>query len=450
MSWEIDAKWPVGYAVRVERMIVSMKSTMNLTMESVNVTDIQFSDTTRIQDGVLYVNRDEVKKLIANEEFFDETRVAIAKPGEDTRIINVVDVFEPRCKVDGGENFPGFLGRLKTAGQGTTRRLKGMAVVLCDRHKHWIHSKSLIDMTGPGAELGRYGTMPLLIVDPTPKTDADDWDLGKALRQAAMRVAVYLARTADDSQVESREVYDISERNPNLPNIGYFYQLYSPQHDAKGVPDPIFYGLPVSATLPLTVNPTEVIDGAVTSGYTIRMMETYSIQNHPIITELLQRHGKDLNFAGVVLGVCSMEPVRRAVAAMMVGNIMRDVLKADGCIMTKVLGGAPNVDMGTVASECEERGVKTTLLLQILNTQATLDSEVLFNDKRIDAIVNTGIIFERKNLPVLGTLHGGTPETPVFNDSKRQKASEPLEMEMRFICGCLNQVGASNLAAVEY
>lgn len=423
---------------------------MKLTMESVFITDIQFGDKTRIEDSVLYVNRDEVNALIRNDTYFEEVNIAIARPGEETRIINVVDVIEPRCKIEGGDNFPGFTGKLQTAGQGTTRALKGIAVVLCDRHKHWIHSKSLIDMNGPGAEWGRYGTMPLLIVDPIPKLEVDDWELAFALRKAAFNVSNYIAQAAAAADVSETEVYDITQRNPELPTIAYFYQIYSPQHDAKGIPDPIFYGMPISTTLPLVVGPTEIIDGAVTSGYTIRMMETYSIQNHPIITELLKRHGKDLNFGGVVIGVCSMEPIRRSVGAMMVGNLMKDVIKADGVIMTKALGGAPNVDLGAAATECENRGVKTTLLLQVLNTQASLDTEVIFNDKRINAIVNTGIIFERKNLPAYETIHGGNAETPVFNDMIRQKAGQPLEVEMRFICGCLNQLGASRLAAVEY
>lgn len=424
---------------------------MKLIMESAKVADIKFAQQTKFENGILYLNKNELIKLAQNDEFFSEVNIEIALPGEDKRIVNVVDVIEPRCKIEGGTDFPGFLGEMKTAGEGITRALKGMAVVLCDRHKHWIHSKSLIDMKGLGAELGRYGKMPLLVVDPVHKGDPDDWELAHALRVAAFKISVYIAKTLTDDQVEEKLEYDNYNINPSLPTIAYYYQLYSSQHDPKGVPDPVFYGVPISTTLPLNVSPTEVIDGAVTSGYTIRMMETYSIQNHPIVTELLQRHGKDLNFGGVVIDSCSMEPVRRAISGMMIGNIMKNVLKADGVIMTKVLGGAPNVDLGVAATECENRGIKTSMILQVLNTKASLDSEVLFNDKRLNAITNTGVIFELTSLSKLEIVYGGTDETPVFNDNKRQKAGDPsIDVEMRFICGCLNQVGASNLTAVEY
>jgi len=125
-------------------------------------------------------------------------------------------------------------------------------------------------------------------------------------------------------------------------------------------------------------------------------------------------------------------------------------LKADGVIMTKPLGGAPNIDLGVAASECEKLGLKTTLLVQILNTQASLDSEVLFSDKALNAIINTGIIFEKQELPALDKIFGGNEDTQIFNDSCKQFAGQSIEVEKRFICGCLNQLGASCAIAVEY
>jgi glycine reductase len=423
---------------------------MKLRLESVKITDVRFGSKTSISNGVLSVNKDELNDLVSGDANFSSVNIEIVKPGDSTRIVNVVDVVEPRRKISGGTDFPGVLGKIVSTGRGTTRALKGMAVVLCDRHRHWVHSKSLIDMTGPGAELGRYGNMPNLVIDPIPNGEIDDLDYAYSVRQAGFKAAVYLAGAAGDNQVDEVEVFDTETIHPDLSRIAYYYQLYSPQHDARGIPDPVFYGSPISVTLPLVVHPNEIVDGAVLSGYTIRMMETYSIQNHPIVTELFRRHGKDLNFVGVVVGVCSMEPIRRELGAMMVGNLVHETLKADGVIMTKPLGGAPNVDLGAAASECEKLGVKTALLLQLLNTGASLDSEVLFNDPALNAIINCGIIFETQKLPELKKIIGGTAETPVFNDSCRQFAGQPIVVEKRFICGCLNQLGASTAIAVEY
>jgi glycine reductase len=152
------------------------------------------------------------------------------------------------------------------------------------------------------------------------------------------------------------------------------------------------------------------------------MMESYSIQNHPVILELYRRHGKEFNFAGVVLGVSSMESARHPLVATMVANVFRDTLGADGAIMTKALGGAPTVDLGEAAVECEKLGVKTCLLVQILNTETDLASEAMFSTPSLNAIVNTGVIFDKVALPVLPKILGGTAETPVFHDTRKQTA----------------------------
>ncbi len=114
---------------------------MNLRLESVKISDINFGPQTLISNGVLYVNKEELIELLSKDENFASVNIEIAKPGDPTRIINVADVVEPRCKIAGGVDFPGVLGKMESAGRGTTRALQGMAVVLCDHHHHWIHSK---------------------------------------------------------------------------------------------------------------------------------------------------------------------------------------------------------------------------------------------------------------------------------------------------------------------
>ncbi len=426
---------------------------MKLQLESVFIDDVRFGDKTSISKRTLTINRQELVDLLSDDENFESVDIVLAKPGDDSRIVNVVDVVEPRCKVSGGVDFPGLMGSTVSAGRGVTRALKGVAVVFCDRHPHWLHSKSIIDMSGPGARLGRYGDTLNVAVDPNPNGDVASRDYAHSVKLAGLKTAVYLAKAATSDNVEAVDTFDMRRgegKNPELPRIAYYYQIYSPQHDSRGIPDPIFYGYPIAATLPLVVHPNEIIDGGVMSGTTIRMMESYSIQNHPIIFDLYRRHGKELNFAGVVIGVASMESDRRPLAAMMVGKIMKDTLGAAGVVMTKPLGGAPTIDLGEAALECEKLGIKTCMLIQILNTESFLKSEVMFNSPSLNAIVNTGIIFDRVNLPALGTVIGGTCDTPVFNDSRKQTAGQELEVEQRFICGSLNQLGASGATAVQY
>ena len=46
------------------------------------------------------------------------------------------------------------------------------------------------------------------------------------------------------------------------------------------------------------------------------------VQNHPIILELFRRHGKELNFAGVLVTVTSVEARHRALVSKMAANIL--------------------------------------------------------------------------------------------------------------------------------
>jgi glycine reductase len=426
---------------------------MKLQLEAVKINSVEFSTKTGVSDHVLSINRRELKKFLEEDEHFASVNIELAKPGDPTRIVNVVDVAEPRGKITGGVDFPGVLGEIVSAGKGVTRALKGIVAVFCDRHPHWVHSKSIIDMSGPGAEMGRYGKMLNVVIDPTPNGEIPDFEYAHSVKVAGFKASAYLARAAADAQVDEVEVFEMEttkNENSHLPRIAYYYQIYSPQHDSRGIPDPIFYGHPISTTLPLVVHPNEILDGAALSGYTIRMMESYSIQNHPVILELYRRHGKEVNFAGLVLGVSSMESARHPLVATMVGNLLRDTLGADGVIMTKALGGAPTVDLGEAAVECEKRGVKTCLLVQILNTETDLASEAMFSAPSLNAIVNTGVIFDKVALPVLPKILGGTTETPVFHDIRRQTAGQELEVEQRFICGSLNQLGTSHATAVQY
>jgi len=426
---------------------------MKLQLESVKITHVEFGRETSISNSTLTINKQELVDLLGEDDNFASVNIELAKPGENTRIVNVVDVAEPRCKISGGVDFPGVIGKIVSAGRGVTRALKGVAVVFCDRHPHWVHSKSFIDMCGPGAQLGRYGNMLNVAVDPIPNEDIPSREYAHSVKIAGFKTAVYLARAATSENLDSVDVFEMDaaeKENPDLPRLAYYYQIYSPQHDSRGIPDPILYGHPISTTLPLVIHPNEILDGCALSGHTIRMMESYSIQNHPIILDLYKRHGKELNFAGVVIGVASMESARRPLAAIMVGNLIKDTLGADGVIMTKPLGGAPTIDLGEAAAECEKLGVKTCLLIQILNTETFIDSEVMFNTPSLNAIVNTGLIFDKVTLPVLENIIGGTSETPVFNDSRRQTAGQELEVEQRFICGSLNQLGASSATAAQY
>ena len=124
---------------------------MRLEMGNIYIKDIQFADTSKIEDGILYVDKGAVKAVALEDEHIKTVTFDIAKPGESVRITPVKDVIEPRVKVEGkGGVFPGIISKVDTVGSGKTYALKGMAVVTAGRIVGF--QEGIIDMTGVGAQ----------------------------------------------------------------------------------------------------------------------------------------------------------------------------------------------------------------------------------------------------------------------------------------------------------
>lgn len=78
--------------------------------------------------------------------------------------------------------------------------------------------------------------------------------------------------------------------------------------------DTTFYGDNCASMLPTIVHPNEILDGALLfRDYhsTANSAPSFVIQNHPVILELMARHGKDLNFVGVILSNTPAEIVNK-------------------------------------------------------------------------------------------------------------------------------------------
>ena len=78
---------------------------MRLEMGNIYIKDIQFADTSKIEDGILYVDKGAVKAVALEDEHIKTVTFDIAKPGESVRITPVKDVIEPRVKVEGKAGY---------------------------------------------------------------------------------------------------------------------------------------------------------------------------------------------------------------------------------------------------------------------------------------------------------------------------------------------------------
>lgn len=434
---------------------------MKLTVETLRIKDLQFADKTCLQDGVLYVNKADILAFAEKEPCFKTLKLDIARPGESTRIINVVDVIQPRCKVTGNIDWPGVLSEeCEIAGFGTTRAVAGMGIVLCQNNTYWSRKWGSFDMSGQCAKMNPYAKMPELVIEPIAKEGADFRDYREGVRRIGYKTSVLLAKATMADKPDEAETFDNETKYKDLPGIAYAYQIYSKQYDTQNYREPMVYGNAVPDSLPLIMQPTEILDGAISLCGGFRCVTTYEIQNHPIIVNLMRRHGKDLNFTGVLITVTSVEAKHRCLVSKMAASLLKEELHAQGVIVTKGVGGASTLCVGAIASEAEKLGIKAVPIIQILNGRSNLDVECMISEQNVDSIVCSGTYYHNFTLPPVETLLGGPEEALYLSgddgviEGHKIATGDPAKGQVRSTymkqVGLMSQIGFSYGMAVDY
>lgn len=227
----------------------------------------------------------------------------------------MLDVIEPRTKTsEGDEDFPGTVGRQAPVGKGSTCVLQGTAVVISDYRERCELSTSadpngeIIDMFGPGAEISIYGKTHNVVLLPSPANGVGTQEYRAALKIAGLKTSAYLAKAGKGMRPDVTEVFqllpltEMAEGLKALPKVVYIFQRLTLQFEP--IPgEPVLYGKNVPDIVPTLTHPNEILDWAVTSPLPCFNVQTYQIQNHPIIKELYKRHGKELWFTGVILTI---------------------------------------------------------------------------------------------------------------------------------------------------
>ena len=399
---------------------------MALVLESFEVRRVEFGRRTELDGGTLVVDREEVRRLAGGSPFVADVGVELAHPGESTRIVHVMDALEPRVKV-GGEAvaFPGFLGPARTVGQGLTRRLAGVAVLESARLPEPTSgilefNEGLIDMSGPGAERCACSDTHNVVLLFTPKPGASNREFEAAVRLGAMRVNRRLAETAlGRPSPDAVETFELGRADPGLPRVAYADQV---QHQGFLV-QTFLYGQPVEAIVPTVLHPNEYFDGAVVSGNYRSMMKTptWLRLNHPVVRALYRRHGRDLNFVGVIFGRGHHDDHQlKERNGHMVANVAR-MLGVDGVVQTLEGTGNTWVDFMQSVRALERSGVKTVQIVHELGGVEGKDWPIVDYVPEADAIVSGGGADRLFTIPAVDRVIGG--DTVVFSTNERWGAS---------------------------
>ena len=418
---------------------------MRLTLAIHEIGSIAMGVATRRDGDKLEVDPDELRKFILEDGRLESVDIETVAPGEECRIGVVYDIIEPRAKEPGsGSDFPGILGPIEIAGQGTTHVLRGASVTTVDDGAALENGK-ILEMTGPAGDASPYTSLHHLVITPHPIKDLERHTALAAIRLASVTAAVYLARCALGITPDSAEIFDSEgpavKGREGLPRFAYIGQVHSRQRVAE-IDEKILYGDNTAGLVPVSLHPNEWLDGAVVTCNRAMGAETYFYQNHPVITELYRRHQRDeITFVGTLATVAASDNEERDRICMMAAEQAKWNLAADGVVLTKYGGGAPHADMSQTARRCEELGIRTTVQVSDMSWDRRVESALLFNYPEVDAIVYVGGRDTGWQVPASARVIAG-------NGELAEDLGAPRTLAATNVCGVSSQQGISRLRSM--
>jgi len=428
---------------------------MRLELGKIFIKDIQFASESKIENNVLYVNKDELRKAIWDDEAIVSVEFDIAKPGESVRITPVKDVIEPRVKVEGrGGIFPGVLSKVDTVGEGKTIALKGMAVVTTGKIVGF--QEGIVDMTGPGAEYTPFSKLNNLVIIAEPAEGIKQHEHEKAVRFIGFKAAKYLGELARNLQPEETKVYETKPlleqiaQYPDLPKVGYVYMLQT-----QGLlHDTYVYGVDAKQIVPTILYPTEIMDGAIVSGNCVSACDknpTYVHLNNGVIEELYEKHGKEINFLGVIITNENVYLADKERSSNWTAKFTK-YLGLDAAIVSQEGFGNPDTDLIMNCKKIETEGVKTVIVTDEYAGQNGASQSLADADPKADAVVTGGNANQLIVLPKLDKIIGHIDVVNVIAGGNHDSLKEDgtIEVEIQAITGATNETGFGYLTAKTY
>ena len=428
---------------------------MRLELGKIYIKDIQFGDHTKVENGILYVNKEELLNEVSGDDKIKSINFDLAKPGEETRIIPVKDVIEPRVKVHGkGGIFPGFINKVDTVGYGRTHVLKGTAVVTTGKIVGF--QEGIIDMSGEGAKYTPFSKTNNLVIICEPKEGVLQHEHEEAVRIIGFKAAAYLGKAGKNVEPDEVKVYETLpileqvKKYPELPKVVYVYMLQT-----QGLlHDTYVYGVDAKKIIPTFLYPTEVFDGAIVSGNCVSACDknpTYVHLNHPIIEDLYERHGKDFNFLGCIITNENVYLADKQRSSDMTAKLV-EFLGADAVIISEEGFGNPDADLVMNCNKITDKGIKTVLVTDEYAGRDGSSQSLADSTPKGDAVVTGGNANEVITLPPMKKVIGHPEAANIiaggYVGSLREDGS--INAEIQVITGATSEVGFNYLTAKGY
>ncbi len=425
---------------------------MRLEIGNILIKDIQFGNETKIENGTLFVNKQEIIDLVLEDEHIATADVELARPGESIRITPVKDVVEPRVKVEGpGGIFPGVMSKVDVVGSGKTHVLKGCAVMTTGKIVGF--QEGIVDMTGPGADYTPFSKTLNIVLKADPVEGLKQHNHEKALRLAGFKTAMYLAEAGRNVEPDEVEVYETlplmegAEKFKGLPRVAYVQMLQS-----QGLlHDTYVYGVDAKQIVPTLLYPTEVMDGAIISGNCVSSCDknpSYVHMNNDVIKNLYKIHGKEINFVGMIITNENVYLADKERSSNWTAKLCR-YLDLDGIILSQEGFGNPDTDLIMNCKKIEKQGVKTVIITDEYAGRDGASQSLADADPLADAVVTGGNANEVVVLPKLDHVIGDEKYVAIIagGSDKAIREDGSLEVEIQAITGATNETGFGYLTA---
>lgn len=419
---------------------------MDLELHKVEIRQLEWGPRTGVRDHVLIVDKEELVRMLLEDEALKNVRVELVHPGESVRVLPCKDAVEPRCKLEGpGEVFPGWIGDVETVGQGKTLVLSGAAVLTTGRLV--APQEGIVDMSGPGAAYTPFSKTCNVVLAFEPVEGVEMHTLEAVYRRAGLKAAWHLASCCKEARADAVESYafpplaEAVSAYPGLPKVAYLYMLQS-----QGLlHDTWVYGVDAKKILPTLISPTETMDGAIISGNCVSACDknsTYMHMNNPVIKSLYAHHGKDINFAGVIVtneNVTLADKKRSSSYAVKLARM----LGVDGLVISEEGFGNPDADLIMNCWKAERAGIRTVLITDEYAGRDGSSQSLADSCPEGDACVTAGNANELIVLPPMQKVIGDPATAEViaggFFGSLREDGS--MEVELQAIMGATNELG---------
>jgi glycine reductase len=425
---------------------------VKLELGKILIQDVQFGDKTEVVNGTLFVNKEEIVELVLEDDRLIGADVELARPGEAVRIAPVKDVIEPRVKVTGGGAlFPGMINKVEQVGSGRTHALVGATVITCGQIVGF--QEGLIDMSGPAAKYCPFSKTNNVVLVIKPADGLETHDYETAGRLAGLKVAAYVGEAGRNIEPDEVVVYETKPlleqalQYPDLPKIGYVHMLQS-----QGLlHDTYYYGVDAKQLVPTFMYPTEIMDGAIVSGNCVAPCDkvtTFHHLNNPIIEDLFKRHGKDLNFMGVVLTNENVFLADKDRSSDMTAKLCH-FLGFEGVIISEEGYGNPDTDLMMNCQKVSQKGIKVVLITDEFPGRDGKSQSLADTVDEADALVSCGngnmIIHFPPMEKVIGTLD--FIETMIGGYEGSLKPDGSIEAELQIVIASTIANGYNRLAA---